>query len=125
MKRLVLVAAAVVISAACNTLSPIEQQQYENLQEEGAEPVEKKQPAVAGGLNLLIGIGDIYNGEYGAFALDLLLWPYSILWGVPQGVITASNINKKATIAYYTIGQGRNQGYDPNATPSAPPKMRK
>ena len=29
-----------------------------------------------------------------------------------QGVITAKNTNKKATIAHYTVGPGVGQGYD-------------
>jgi hypothetical protein len=55
--------------------------------------------------------------------LDLLLWWPSVVWAVPQGAITAGNINKKATIAYYTIGEGRDQGYDVSKYPNAPPKM--
>jgi hypothetical protein len=110
------------LAAACNSLSPVEQQQYENLIAQGAEPVEKKKPAVAGALNLVAGFGDIYNNEWGAFALDFLLWIPSIVWAVPQGVMTAGNINKKATIAYYTIGEGRNQGFDANNSRAAPPK---
>ena len=36
----------------------------------------------------------------------------SVVWAVPQGVITAKNTNKKATIAHYTVGPGVGQGYD-------------
>ena len=55
----------------------------------------------------LPGGGDIYNRKWGAFAADLLLWVPSIVWAVPQGYITAEQINKKATIAHYTSGPGR------------------
>ena len=113
------VLAGAICIQACNSLSPMEKQQYENLIAQGAEPVEAKNPTVAGALNLLPGVGDIYNGEWGAFALDFLLWYLSPVWAVPQGAITAGNTNKKATIAYYTIGKGRNQGYDTSESAKA------
>jgi hypothetical protein len=34
-------------------------------------------------------------------ALNLILWPLSILWGVPEGAIDANSINKIETIHYY------------------------
>jgi hypothetical protein len=118
-----LAATALLSCAACNALSPLEQQQYQNLIDQGAEPVEEKNPTLAGGLNLVLGFGDIYNGEWGAFVLDLLLWVPSVVWAVPQGVVTANNINKKATIAYYTVGDGRDRGFDANRTAGAPPRI--
>lgn len=121
--KYVIAAGILCLVTACNSLDPIEEQQYANLIAQGAPPVEKKNPAVAGSLNLILGFGDIYNKEWGAFALDFLLWWPSVVWAIPQGVITAGNINKKATIAYYTIGEGRNQGFDPNKMVAAPPKV--
>lgn len=66
-------------------------------------------PAVAGVLNLLPGIGNFYLGmgdsaETGQCALgvlNFLLWPVSVLWGVPQAIIDANTINKKETVYYY------------------------
>ena len=116
---LVLLGATALLSiSACNSLTPHEEQQYENLIAQGAEPIEAKTPALAAGLNLLPGFGDIYNGHWGLFAFDLLLWYPSIIWAVPQGYFTAENINKKATIAYYSIGAGKVQGFDANAPPN-------
>ena len=106
--RITTLALTLAILAGCQTLDPSERQQYENLTDAGAETVEVKSPAVAGALNLLA-LGDLYTGEYGAFALDLLLWPFSVLWAVPQGVSTARNLNRKATIAHYRYGDGRGQ----------------
>ncbi|MHC4820341.1 MAG: hypothetical protein ACYTDX_01305 [Planctomycetota bacterium] len=63
---------------------------------------QEKTPVLAALLNILPGGGDVYNGEWGAFALDFLLWPLSPVWAIPQGAVTSGNINKKATIAYYT-----------------------
>jgi len=101
---------------ACNTLTPLERQQYDNLLAQGAEPRHEKDPTTAAVLNLFPGFGDIYNGEWGAFALDLLLWYPSILWAVPQGAVTATNYNKRATLAYYSIGAGKALGFDMNTT---------
>lgn len=113
MKRTFLSAALLaLLASACNSLSPHEEQQYWNLMAQGAEPVVKKKPAVAGALNLLPGFGDIYTREWGAFALDFLFWWPSVVWAIPQGVMTAENINRKATIAHYTIGPGTSLGFD-------------
>jgi len=102
----------------CNSLTSIEEQQYQNLISQGAIPHDPKSPALGALLNILPGIGDIVNGEWGAFALDFLLWPISVIWAIPQGAITASNINKHETIAYYKIGPGKGK-YDPNYCPDS------
>lgn len=115
MKRPILSSAVLtLVLSACNSLSPHEEQQYENLIAQGAEPVVKKKPALAGALNVLPGFGDIYTREWGAFALDFLFWWPSVVWAIPQGVMTAENINKKATIAHYSIGAGSDSGFDPD-----------
>ena len=108
--------------SACNALSPLEKQQYENLISRGAPPIMEKDPALAGLGNVLPGAGDIYTGEWGAFVLDLLFWPFSVAWAVPQGVQTAKNVNMKATVAYYSIGAGRDQGFDVNRSGPPPAK---
>ena len=112
--RLFPLAALLLTLGACSTLTPLETQQYENLLAQGAEPIQAKNPTTAAALNLLPGFGDIYNGQWDAFGIDLLLWYPSILWAVPQGALTAKNYNKRATIAYYSIGPGKELGFDPN-----------
>src|SRR5689334_12660092 len=107
-------------SPACENLSPMEKQQYENLMAQGAEPVKEKKPWLAGSLNLLPGFGDIYTRHWGAFCLDFFTWPISILWAIPQGVVTAGHHNQKATIAYYSIGPGQGR-FDPNRGNGPPP----
>jgi len=104
---------SVLVGAGCSSLSPVEKHQYENLICQGAEPVVDKKPGVAAALNVLPGIGDLYTKQYGAFALDFLFWWPSVIWAVPQGAVTAGNLNKKATIAYYTLGAGKGQ-FDAN-----------
>lgn len=107
--------------AACQSLSPLEEQQYENLIAQGAEPLTPKSPLAAALLNIGPGFGDLYNlrnwgpgNQWGAFTLDFLLWYLSPIWAIPQAAVTANNINKRATLTYYTIGDGAGAGYDPN-----------
>ncbi len=64
---------------------------------------------VAGGLNILPGIGNFYlafgQGNdtvqcvYGF--TNLLLWPISIVWGVPQGAVDAITLNEREMLYYY------------------------
>jgi len=70
--------------------------------------VQLKHPALAGALNILPGFGNFYlavgttESEQWLYGfLNLLMWPISIVWGVPEAVIDANTINKKETIYYY------------------------
>lgn len=66
-------------------------------------------PVAAGALNILPGGGNFYlaNGNgadsshwlYGG--LNLITWPFSVLWGVPEAAIDANRINKREMIYYY------------------------
>lgn len=68
------------------------------------------QPHHAAALNILPGVGNFYLATgnaaesehwlYGFF--NLLTWPVSILWGVPEAFIDANNINKRELLNYYT-----------------------
>ena len=100
---------------ACTSLSSHEKQKIRELQSQGVRvPYETvKHPGLAGALNILPGFGNFYlavgtdediHWLYGF--LNLLLWPLSVVWGVPEAAIDATNINKKETIYYYTYGQG-------------------
>ena len=102
---------------ACTTLTRQETSQLRELNAQGVtidKPVgnfEKPASSVAAGaLNLLPGVGNFYLGTgntadssqvlYGF--LNLLTWPTSILWAVPQGAIDANTINKREMLYYYT-----------------------
>ncbi len=102
-------AAIVVGAGACRGLEPWQEAEYQNIKAAGLPPIEPKSPAAAGALNILPGIGDAYNGVWGAFACNLLLWPISVVWGIPEAVATAENINKQETWTYYYRGDGRPQ----------------
>ncbi|MGN0866644.1 MAG: hypothetical protein ACI4SG_03070 [Oligosphaeraceae bacterium] len=100
----------------CTTMSRADKMHYAQLKAQGItidRPVgnyEKPNSAVAAGaLNLLPGFGNFYlavgNGSDSAQAvygvLNLLFWPISVIWAVPQGAIDATTLNKQELIYYY------------------------
>ena len=99
------------LSTSCTHLNKQEQAKWRELQNLGVRESDNPvaSPAMAGGLNILPGFGNFYlaagNGGdstqwlYGA--LNLVTWPVSILWGVPEAVIDANAINKRELIYYY------------------------
>ena len=114
MKKIVVVLLTLFLFS-CTTLSTLEKTKIAELESKGIRvPHEEiKSPGAAGALNILPGIGNFYlaagtnESEQWLYGfLNLLLWPASILWGVPEAAIDASNINKKNTVYYYSYGQG-------------------
>lgn len=101
--------------SGCNSLSSMERLKIAEYQLRGL-PVphaEVKDPAVAGLLNLLPGFGNFYlaigtdyNEHWFYGILNLLTWPYSTLWGIPEAAIDAGNINRKESLYYYEYGRG-------------------
>lgn len=90
--------------ASCVSMSPSEQQEWNRLRQDNIMPTEHKSPAGAGLLNLLPGIGNFYiasnteeRAQIGVGIANLLLWPLSIVWGLPQAIIDADTYNKKMT----------------------------
>ncbi len=78
-----------------------------------------KDPAAAGCLNILPGIGNFYLATgtdqgsqvlYGV--LNLLSWPLSIVWGIPQAAIDAETINKLETVYYYRFDPAGQAAFD-------------
>lgn len=142
-----LIASALLIG--CTSLTFQEQQELADLQYRGITvdraPGGWQQPAsplTAGLLNLLPGGGNFYlaSGNAGDSShwtfgfLNLLTWPISILWGVPEAAIDAGNINKRDMLNFYKYGHGHsvgfpnldNQGYtSPYARPAAPAPYRR
>jgi hypothetical protein len=100
---------AIIISIliGCSTPTTWEKHVYKCLEAQDAELKVEYKPGSAAALNILPGFGDAYNEEWGAFAINLLLWPISIVWGIPEAAITADNKNIRSTVHYYTIGKGK------------------
>ena len=96
--------------SACANLGSSEKEFLKELRSLGIPDDEQqvKSPPVAGALNILPGFGNFYlaygtteSDQWMVGGLNLLTWPLSVLWGVPQGALDATTINKKATANYY------------------------
>ncbi|MSP19487.1 MAG: hypothetical protein EXR74_07945 [Bdellovibrionales bacterium] len=97
---------------SCTHLNTSEREDLRELQSYGIRESSEEDvanPLLAGGLNLLPGFGNFYlavgNGgesyHYLYGTLNLLAWPISILWGVPEAIIDANTINQRDLIYYY------------------------
>lgn len=108
---------SLILFTACTHLTASEQHSLRELKSQGIDVDHPKSnwqkpanPAAAGSLNLLPGFGNFYlasgNGAqsehflYGF--LNLLTWPFSIIWGIPEATIDADVINQRELIYYYT-----------------------
>lgn len=125
-----------VLLSGCSSLSYTEKTAVRSLKSQGItveKPVGPWEPpasaGAAGGLNLLPGIGNFYlaSGEgaekshylYGF--LNLLTWPISIIWGIPEAAIDANTINERELVYFYTYDEAgkqslRNRGMALDAT---------
>lgn len=106
--------------SACTTLTHQEKNTLYSLKAQGIT-VEKPagnwetpaSPAGAGALNLLPGFGNFYlasgNGgdssQYLYGFLNLLTWPISVIWGIPEASIDANRINERELIYFYTFNE--------------------
>lgn len=100
--------------AGCINLSRTEKNMLQELKSHGISETEVKvkHPATAGALNILPGFGNFYlaigteeSSQWLYGFLNLLTWPFSIIWGIPEAAIDAENINKRETVYYYTYDQ--------------------
>lgn len=103
----------VTLLQGCASMGHYEKVRYRELKREldvaGLPVMEEKDPILAGALNLLPGIGNAYLEQWGPFVANLLFWPISAVWAVPQAVIDANTINKKETIYFYEYGPGKSR----------------
>lgn len=106
---------SVAILCACTHLTKQERDELHQLKAQGItvdrggdfEP--PASAGVAGVMNILPGFGNFYlasgNGAdsshwlYGF--LNLLTWPVSIIWGIPEAAIDANRINEREMIYHY------------------------
>ncbi len=108
-KLMVCILAALQV-VGCISMSRSDQMALRQLKSYGIGETEQgtKHPAVAAGLNLLPGIGNFYLAvgtehptQWTIGFINLLFWPCSVVWGIPQGAIDANTINKMETVYYY------------------------
>lgn len=104
---------ALLATTGCASMSGYDQVRYQKLQAKLQKcelpELTPKSSATAGLLNILPGVGNAYLKQWELFALNLLLWPYSIVWGVPQAAADADNYNKQKTLNHYTYGFGKEE----------------
>ena len=116
----------IVLLCSCTHLTKQEQDELHQLKAQGIT-VEKSgdfeaptSAGAAGALNLLPGFGNFYlaNGRgadsshwlYGF--LNLLTWPISIIWGVPEAVVDANRINERELIYYYKYDKPKQKEFN-------------
>lgn len=116
----------------CASMAGYEKAKYAELKHEldahGLPAMEDKDPFMAGALNLLPGFGNAYLEQWGPFIGNLLFWPLSVVWGVPQAYIDAHTLNKKETLYFYEFGPGKSRlaaakAEETSATAAPPPKQ--
>jgi hypothetical protein len=116
MKKTLILATVLMTTVGCTSLTRQEQLELQALKGQGVtvdKPVgswdRPANPAGAAALNLLPGGGNFYlasgNGgdssHYLYGTLNLLTWPISIIWGVPEAAADASTINQREMLYYY------------------------
>ncbi|MBC8207287.1 MAG: hypothetical protein ISR85_05665 [Kiritimatiellales bacterium] len=98
----------------CASISRSDRQMLRQIESYGLGKTDEeiKKPVMAAVLNLLPGIGNFYlatgteQGDQWIYGTcNLLLWPISPIWAVPQAAIDAGTINKLETIYYYQYDQ--------------------
>ena len=98
------------LATGCISMGPSDREMLAQLQSYGARIPENqlKSPVAAGALNVLPGIGNFYlavgagqSNQWIFGILNLVTWPVSILWGIPEAAIDAQTINKLDTVSYY------------------------
>ena len=96
--------------ASCASLSRTERGVIRELQSYGIEKdaIQVKDATAASFLNILPGFGNFYiatgtdeHDEWLYGGLNLITWPVSILWGIPQGYNNASILNQRETAYFY------------------------
>jgi hypothetical protein len=91
-----LVASSLGLGGCAAPLTSAQKRELEGYKVKGIA-LSEKDPAAGAWLGLLPGGGSFYTRHYGFGALNLLLWPFSILWDPVNGHQSAKYINYQAT----------------------------
>jgi len=121
MRNALVVALSLLLASSffgCATLSSNDKAKIEEVKSCGLSVPhdELKSPGAAGALNILPGFGNFYlasgtdeGSQWAIGFVNLLTWPVSILWGIPEAAIDADIINKKNSVYYYSYRQGKDE----------------
>lgn len=113
MRKLALLAVLAVFCSntiGCINLSRSEKEDLRLITSAGFSPQDEhvKSVPLAGALNILPGFGNFYiaigtdeTEQWLVGFMNLLFWPISVLWGIPEAAIDAGNLNKRETIYYF------------------------
>jgi hypothetical protein len=93
---LLLTVLLLIASGCATSLNSSQKQDLRSYQAKGLE-VREKSPGTGAALGFLPGGGSFYAREYGFGVVNLLLWPYSILWDPVSGYKGSQSINYFAT----------------------------
>lgn len=90
------VAGVALAGAGCTSLTPAQRAQFEAMKADGVA-VQERSPTVGAVLGILPGGGSFYTRQWGLGVVDLLVWPYSVLWDPFAGYAGAQVINYEAS----------------------------
>jgi hypothetical protein len=92
----VTVLGVVLAGAGCTSLTPAQRAQFAAMKADGVA-VEARSPALSAALGILPGCGSFYTHQWGLGVVDLLVWPYSMLWDPFAGYAGAQVMNYEAS----------------------------
>lgn len=95
---LILTAAVALLSGCATPLNSAQKSELHAYQAKGLE-VQEKTPQTGAVLGILPGCGSFYARQYGLGVVNLLVWPFSILWDPVSGYEGSQAINYYATKA--------------------------
>ncbi len=96
--KIIIIFVAILIVGCTTGLNSIQHQELISYESKGLL-IEEKNTGTATALGLLPGGGSFYTRQYGLGILNLLVWPYSVLWDPINGYRGAQEINYYATVA--------------------------
>ncbi|MGL4853708.1 MAG: hypothetical protein ACRC37_00430, partial [Lentisphaeria bacterium] len=115
---------ALIISSGCTSLTNYEKNAIQSLKSHGISVdrhhsswEKPASPVAAGALNLLPGFGNFYLASGNASEsshcvygiLNLLFWPISMVWGIPEAAIDADTINQRDFVYYHQFDENGKQ----------------
>lgn len=88
--------ASTLFTGCASGLNSMQSQEYKTWESKGLL-VKEKDPGTAAALGILPGGGSFYVGEVGLGIVNLLMWPWSVLWDPVSGSNGAKSDNYYAT----------------------------